>query len=198
MSDIKIYRGSNYTNPGNWWSPRLGKAEMYRYGPLAGKVSKSKVSLENFRKGVERANTAHKVKRRILEKNYPLEYKSDDLGEFSKKPRGSKALPSAVKLRKQFDLDYKNMPLDKFKNKYYEAILPNQPSKISWTNTLKPLGLSPARVGMSALKQGAKFAGPLAIPLTVYDYISGSPAGKGSDNVKDAKPFDGKLKKKKR
>ena len=188
MDYIDIFRGSGYTNPGNWWSPNIRLAEMYKHGPLAGKMSKSKVSLEDFKKGVEKANTRHKATSRFLERKYPLEYKSDEF--IGKEPMGSKVRPSAVELRKQFDLDYKNMPLDEFKNKYKEAILPNQPSKIAWKNTLKPVAMTPTRV----LKPLAKLLGPLAIPLTVYDYLSGSPAGEGSDNP-GTKHFDGKSKK---
>ena len=210
MDYIDIFRGSGYGSQGDWWSPNLRHSEMYKHGPLAGKMSKSKISLEDFKKGVERANTKHKATRRYLEKIKPLQFKSNDLTKNFKDPLGSKVLPSAVELRKQFDIDYKKMPFDKFKIKYHEAILPNQPSKIALGNTIKPLAMNPKRVlgelkpkhakvlGKAALGQAARFAGPLGIAYGVYDYLSGSPAGEGSDNIKGAKPFNGILKKKKK
>jgi len=210
MADkIPIYRGSGYTTQGDWWSPRISKAEMYKHGPLAGKMSKSEVSLEDYKKGVEKANTKHKLHRRFLEKNYPDDYKPNDRFEYSKKPLGSKALPSAVELRKQFDLDYKTMPLDEFKKKYYEAVLPNQPSKLALRNTLKPLVMSPKRVlgelkpkhaktlGKAALGQAFKLAGPLGIAYGIYEYLSGSPAGSDStlDNNIDWSTYETEEKK---
>jgi len=189
MAEIPIYRGSGYTSKGDWWTPNLSHAENYKHGPLAGKISKSKISLEDFKKGVEKANTKHKAVQRYLAKKYPLEYDK----------RSNR--PSAVELRKQFDLDYKNMPLDEFKKKYYEAILPNQPYKIDLKNTLKTF--PGVKIGKTILNKASKFAGPLAIPLTVYDYFSGSPAGEGSqlDNTIDYNTMvytDGPLAKKKR
>ena len=194
---MNIFQGSGYGSKGDWWSPHKSWAEMFKHGPLSGKMSKSNISLEDYKKGIERANKYH----------YDMMTHAKNKGKFNSKTHYTAPDPS--KYRKQINLDFKKMSLGDFMSKYHEAVLPNQPSKIDFKNTLKPLAMNPKRVlgelkpkhakvlGKAALGQAAKFAGPLAIPFAVYDYLSGSPAGEGSDKP-GTKHFDGILKKKKK
>jgi len=215
MDYIDIFRGSGYGSQGDWWSPNLRHSEMFKHGPLAGKMSKSKISYEDYKKGIMNATNYHAKREDAMIKAHPEKYSPKDGGTGGKNGWRRLGFPREG-LSKQIDIDYKDMSLKDFKNKYYEAILPNQPSKIALGNTIKPLAMNPKRVlgelkpkhakvlGKSALGQAAKFgslasrfAGPLAIPLAVYDYLSGSPAGEGSDKP-GTKHFDGILRKKKK
>jgi len=209
MDYIDIFRGSGIGVQGDWWSPNLKHSEAFKHGPLAGKMSKSKISIEDYKKGIINATNYHAKLEDDMIKAYPERYSPKDGGTGGKNGWRRLGFPREG-LSKQIDIDYKELSPAAFKNKYYEAILPNQPSKLALRNTLKPLAMSPKRVlgnlkpkhakvlGKAALGQAFKFAGPLGVAYGVYDYLSGTPAGEGSDNVKDAKPFDGKLKKKRK
>jgi len=159
MDEIDIYRGSGiFKKAGDWWSPSLKHAEVYRdrYGPLGlkGKMSKSKISIDDFKKGVLTANETHRKNRQKLQKLYP--------NEFGKTERLTNS-----KLSKQFDSDLKNLTPERFKAKYYEGVLPNQPAKLAFLNSLKPV---------------AKVAGPLGLAYGAYDYLSGTPTGDATIN----------------
>jgi len=211
MDYIDIFRGSGYGVQGDWWSPNLKHSEMFKHGPLSGKMSKSKISLEDYKKGIEKASDYHrKVEDKMIK--YRPESFSTKAGGTKKKGGLERVTPSKKDLRKQIDLDFKNMSLDDFKSKYYEAVLPNQPSKLALRNTLKPLAMNPKRVlgelkpkhakvlGKAALGQAAKFAGPLGVVYGMYDYLKGSPAGEGSqlNDYNTLVYTDGPLAKKKR
>lgn len=177
MSELDIYRGSGiFGKAGDWWSPDIKRAEGYRdnyaYKGLTGKLDKSRVGLENFKKGVLAANKRHIDNHNYLQKKYP-NYKPFSFNR-----------PNNKQLSKQFDNDFKKMPIEDFKKKYSEAILPNQPAKLAYLNTLKPF---------------AKYiGGPLGMAYGAYEFLSGKPANAGAqlDNTIDYSTFKNQPKEK--
>jgi len=190
--EIPVYRGEGklFTKdiPGKWWSPDSNTAKDYanfrdRYKEGLSKLNPSKImkgsiDIDEYKKGIQRSILKH--------------------GEDSVQKRYGKTLQEAFK---QVDIDVENLKKGKmspktFTTRYWETLLPDSKivnPKLDIVKTFKP-------IGKAALKQAIKFAGPLSIGYGIYDYLSGSPAGEGSqlNDYNTLVYTDGPLAKKKR
>ena len=175
---IPVYRGEDklFTRnaPGTWWSPDSGFAENFarinqrqkkglkKLNPS--KVMKGSLDIDDYAYGVKKSMVKH--------------------GEDGVMKRYKKGLNESFN---QVDKDVENLKkgklsTKKFTDKYWETLLPSGKAAkptIDFLKTIKPIG--------KALKPAMRFLGPLAAAYGAYEYLQGSPAGKGSqlDNTID-------------